>query len=304
MQKTAANRFHLKTLGWVLAGGFLATQLYLVMLLLNMLNQQGLPEPSEEVARNDFTTFAPALPPEPAAQPDIPVIAPAMTPMPTAVPLPDPLPAAAPETFEEPAVSAQDILAALKSDLPLNEALDLPEPIVVATADPVAEPLIAAAAEPTPAPVAQPIAEPEHDDHAHMDMPMPDPTLTPCVAELQTIADRSRIYFGPNSTELTPLATSVALQMAAAVQSCPEAKITLMGFADPLGSTESNRLVSLRRAQAVVAVIKAAGFETETFNTVSHLTEDHPDFCQHYDVIDRRVEFVVTDRTAEHAAAH
>ncbi|MGH1367947.1 MAG: OmpA family protein [Maritimibacter sp.] len=133
----------------------------------------------------------------------------------------------------------------------------------------------------------------DHEDHAMMDMATPDPNLSSCVAELKTIASRTRVYFGTSTAAVPADAKSAIYQMAALAQRCPEANIVIDGFTDPKGDVNENLLLSWKRANNVLATIRDAGFATGQFSTHSHM-DNHPDYCLHYDVVDRRVEFVVT----------
>lgn len=132
------------------------------------------------------------------------------------------------------------------------------------------------------------------EDHSMMmEMPADDPTLSACVAELRTIANRTRIYFDSGSTKVSPRDQAAVYQMGALAQRCPEAQIVIDGFTDPKGDPNENLLLSWKRANNVLGVIREAGFNTMQFTTHSHM-DNHPAHCTHYDVVDRRVEFVVT----------
>lgn len=128
--------------------------------------------------------------------------------------------------------------------------------------------------------------------HMMMDMPAADPNASACVAELQTIAGRTRIYFDSGATTVAPRDRASIYQMGALAQRCPEAQIIIDGFTDPKGDPNENLLLSWKRANNVLGVIREAGFDTMQFTTHSHM-DNHPDYCIHYDVVDRRVEFVV-----------
>lgn len=137
-----------------------------------------------------------------------------------------------------------------------------------------------------------------HGDHGMMmAMPAADPNASACVAELQTIAGRTRVYFGTSASAVPLDAKPAIYQMAALAQRCPEAQIVIDGFTDPKGDPNENLLLSWKRANNVLAVMKQAGFDTSQFTTHSHMDE-HPEYCIHYDVVDRRVEFVVTQNPA------
>ena len=121
------------------------------------------------------------------------------------------------------------------------------------------------------------------------------PSEIACVAELQLIADRAPIYFESGSSAVRGTGASAARLVAAKAQSCPEAEISIIGFTDPGGSDELNLKLSWQRANAVYRSIEEAGFSTKRIKVSSHM-EDHPEYCLHYDSIDRRVIFSVSER--------
>lgn len=124
--------------------------------------------------------------------------------------------------------------------------------------------------------------------HAHK------PAQTACVAELQLIAARTQIYFDTGSSSLDNRAVSAARLIAAKVQSCPEAQVSILGFTDPIGSKELNLKISWKRANSVFRTIEDAGFSMSNIEVSSHM-EDHPDECLHYEGVDRRVIFSVRE---------
>lgn len=132
-----------------------------------------------------------------------------------------------------------------------------------------------------------------HDHSARrVDAPSPAVDLPKCVQEVRQLAARTRIYFGPNSAEVVGSAQAAIFVLAAAAQACPEARLSVVGFTDPLGDPGRNLKLSWERAQNVVQNIKRAGFSTQRIAATSHM-EEHSETCVHYDVVDRRVEFEV-----------
>ncbi|WP_298914181.1 OmpA family protein [uncultured Roseobacter sp.] len=113
-----------------------------------------------------------------------------------------------------------------------------------------------------------------------------------CIAELQLMASYTQIYFDSGSSILDERGASAARQIAAKAQSCPEAHVSIIGFTDPGGAEEVNQRISWSRANGVFHSIKEAGFSMENIEVSSHM-EDHPEFCVHYEGIDRRVVFDV-----------
>ncbi|WP_420862385.1 OmpA family protein [Algirhabdus cladophorae] len=118
----------------------------------------------------------------------------------------------------------------------------------------------------------------------------------PCVAELAMVANRARVNFLSASADLTRNAKEGVLVLASMAQRCPQAGIIVEGYADPIGNGDYNLALSWRRANAVIETIKSGGFKTDRFEVHSHLTEHNDAMCQHFDVVDRRVEFIVVAR--------
>lgn len=130
--------------------------------------------------------------------------------------------------------------------------------------------------------------------HAHATRP----ATTACVAELQLIAARTQIYFDTGSSSLDARGVSAARLIAAKVQSCPQAQISILGFTDPSGSKDVNLKISWKRANSVFRLIRDAGFSMSNIEVSSHM-EDHPDECLHYEGVDRRVIFSVRENLKE-----
>ncbi|MEM9577424.1 MAG: OmpA family protein [Pseudomonadota bacterium] len=116
-----------------------------------------------------------------------------------------------------------------------------------------------------------------------------------CVAELQLIASYTQVYFDTGSSKVDNRGASAARQIAAKMQSCPEAQVSIIGFTDPGGSKELNQRISWNRANSVFRSIKQAGFAMGNIEVSSHM-EDHPDYCVHFEGIDRRVVFEVQEK--------
>ena len=137
----------------------------------------------------------------------------------------------------------------------------------------------------------QPDTHTDEADHAAVETPA---TVTPCVAELQMMASRARIYFGRGSSSLNSSARDHALLVAQMAEDCPEAQVKVLGFSDPTGTEEANISMSWKRANNVIALIGANGFDTHRFSALSH-QEVHGPECTHFDIVDRRVEFEVVE---------
>lgn len=116
-----------------------------------------------------------------------------------------------------------------------------------------------------------------------------------CIAELQLIASYTQVYFDKGSSRLDDRGASAARQIAAKAQSCPEAQVSIIGFTDPGGAKEVNQRISWSRANSVFRSIQDAGFSMQSIEVSSHM-EDHPDYCVHFEGIDRRVVFDVREK--------
>jgi len=110
------------------------------------------------------------------------------------------------------------------------------------------------------------------------------------------VADRARVNFVSASHVLSRNAKEGVLVLASMAQKCPQAQVIIEGFADPIGNADYNLSLSWRRANAVLGTIESAGFSTVQFVAHSHLTNHNDAVCKHFDVVDRRVEFLVISR--------
>lgn len=133
-----------------------------------------------------------------------------------------------------------------------------------------------------------------HAAHGHA--PNAINSAIPCVAELALVAERARVNFGSGSSNLSQGDQEAVLVLAAMAADCPQAKVLIEGYADPNGYSALNLTLSWRRANAVLATIKAAGFSGDGFEVYSHLTDHDDAHCKHFDVVDRRAEFIVVPR--------
>lgn len=166
---------------------------------------------------------------------------------------------------------------------------------------PAATPEQTAKADPAPEhSEAEHAAEGGHDmamdgDHDHMMMmPAPNPAFSECVNEIVTVANRTTIYFDSASSGLDKRSREAAFFLASLAQKCPEARITIEGFTDPKGDPDINLALSWKRANTVLNTIKSGGFSDQSFAVKSHMQKHNDAICPHWDVVDRRVEFVVT----------
>lgn len=120
----------------------------------------------------------------------------------------------------------------------------------------------------------------------------------PCVAELQQLAGRARIYFDEGSSAIPSQGRLMAVGFAQKLRACPSARVTILGFTDPSGNPTANLALSWQRARTVLDMLTAQGVPAIQITAKSHL-EGHGDNCEHFDVVDRRVEFEVTEVSAQ-----
>jgi len=67
------------------------------------------------------------------------------------------------------------------------------------------------------------------------------------------------VFFQPFSASLDPDAVTAIAAAAAAANQAPTATVTVTGAADSIGSTETNKVLSRERADAVAAQLEADG---------------------------------------------
>ena len=67
------------------------------------------------------------------------------------------------------------------------------------------------------------------------------------------------VSFRTNDSEISAQALAPLMQLGALAVAMPQATVRVAGFADPRGSEEYNDALSLKRAQAVAAVLSSAG---------------------------------------------
>ncbi|WP_425071157.1 OmpA family protein [Sagittula sp. S175] len=167
--------------------------------------------------------------------------------------------------------------------------------VILSSNSPQVQPLAASRIPATP-PIARPAAlthplPDTYDSHAALQIP----ASTACVAELQQVADRTRIYFDEASSAVTGEGRLRIAAFGRMLRACPAAQVTIYGFTDPTGNPTANLSLSWQRARNVHDTLIAQGIPASQVTAKSHL-EGHRENCEHYDVVDRRVEFEVTQQ--------
>ena len=104
------------------------------------------------------------------------------------------------------------------------------------------------------------------------------------------------IYFGLNQASLKPAARVILRRVALELTTTyPSAVVTILGFADPLGSAVRNAHLSADRAQAVKALLVAQGVAASRISAVGYGTDlpaapSQPDGAQ---PLDRRAIVII-----------
>ena len=111
-------------------------------------------------------------------------------------------------------------------------------------------------------------------------------------SELNRIVAATPIIFDVDQTELTELHTRILNSIASIINAYPEYEVTVVGFADGTGSDESNRAISLRRAESVEAYLVSLGVPDEAL-TVAARGEETASGSDALANLERRVEFEV-----------
>ena len=106
---------------------------------------------------------------------------------------------------------------------------------------------------------------------AHIDQPFPSPALLPEVrAKLSEQLKQLPVYFDSGSEIVKNDEKEKIDSIVAAINEAGAAvELVVTGFADNVGNAEYNRELSLRRANAVVALLSAKGVATENITTES-----------------------------------
>ncbi len=80
-----------------------------------------------------------------------------------------------------------------------------------------------------------------------------------CTRIIDAFSREQAILFAPASAELTAQSSDVVQGLAEKLKNCPSAKIFVAGHTDADGPDEDNMTLSVRRAEAVVSTLIAAG---------------------------------------------
>lgn len=131
------------------------------------------------------------------------------------------------------------------------------------------------------------------------------PSVAACVLELAREIEPLRIQFRINSAQIVTPDLPVAIRVAESATRCPGARVKIIGHTDTTGDEFRNFQLSWARADAVLAAMKQAGYDSGQFvtlgvgarqpiETIDWQTEaDHPEL--------RRVEFDVDAMPVEPA---
>lgn len=142
-------------------------------------------------------------------------------------------------------------------------AAPTPPPSVPPTA-----PLVAAPAAPAPPPQATPVAA------ADATIP-PDPALLDaappaCERAMANILRTQPIRFASGSAQAAGVGRENFRPLAAAANACDRHRLLIAGHTDDIGAASFNQRLSLARAQAVHALLIAAGVEATALDTIGY----------------------------------
>ncbi len=98
--------------------------------------------------------------------------------------------------------------------------------------------------------------------------PMAEPAPAPAPAPAPEAARSYMVFFDWNSVEITADAQQIIRDAASAAQTLGVTRIELTGHADRSGSARYNQKLSLRRAEAVKAVLVSLGVAPDSITTV------------------------------------
>lgn len=157
--------------------------------------------------------------------------------------------------------SSRDVAAVVA---PASETRPAPE--IERAPERAAEPVVAAEpvaarepAEPTPLETAEPVEV--------VVLPAPEPVPT-CFDRLVPILEQTRFQFAQGSADVDPRYVSTIEMIGQRVADCPEARVQIAGHSDSRGSDSINLTLSWDRAEAISAVMQAAGIDTSSFEVV------------------------------------
>ena len=87
----------------------------------------------------------------------------------------------------------------------------------------------------------------------------------------------AQVHFNSGSAELTPGGARKAREAAERIRSMAAAKVRVIGFADRVGDSASNRVLSQRRALSIAAVLESVGLPRDMIELVGNGEEGIPE---------------------------
>lgn len=94
------------------------------------------------------------------------------------------------------------------------------------------------------------------------------PTPEECVAKIVAINEASKITFEPGSDTIAVGGRSAMDDIADTLRKCPELALQVAGYTDSQGREEMNQALSQRRADAVLAALRARRIPTASFKAI------------------------------------
>ncbi len=159
---------------------------------------------------------------------------------------------------------------------------------------------VIAAPPPSPPPAApppQPAPEPTPPPQAAAPAPRRPLTQEEAVCQKQMVDElaRNTIQFRTGSDEIRSESVAVIMRLADVLKSCPKVKVEIAGHTDNVGEPESNKDLSLRRAQSVVNALETQGIAADRVGAAGY-GEERPvasNSTREGRAQNRRTEFVV-----------
>ncbi|MFT4096478.1 MAG: OmpA family protein [Rhodoblastus sp.] len=116
-----------------------------------------------------------------------------------------------------------------------------------------------------------------------------------CQKQMVDELARNTIQFRTGSDEIRSESVTVIARLADVLKSCPKVKVEIAGHTDNVGEPESNKDLSLRRAQSVVRALETQGIAADRVSAAGY-GEEQPvasNNTREGRAQNRRTEFVV-----------
>ena len=123
--------------------------------------------------------------------------------------------------------------------------------------------------------------------------PPPDTMTEKPIEDTKTVGALGTIYFDFDRSDIRAGDAGILQGNYGELQKAPGTRVTIEGYCDPLGTSEYNMALGMRRAEAAKAYIVKLGADAAQFSTISFgeeklVTQDEAQF-----ELNRRAEFKV-----------